>query len=100
MRYADRFCEVVSKGDCYVVTGRDVFSGNPVQVKIPAPDLFAYRQGAMIQDAMPTLSASEREFLISGMYDSFPDDWAEGEGTDDDLEVHEGMQKVRSDTYE
>lgn len=31
-----------------------------------------YNKGAMIQDAFPTLSAEQREFLISGM---LPADW-------------------------
>lgn len=69
MRYADARCQIVSTGSEYVVTGKDVFTGKPVEVRIPAPALFAYRQGAMIQDAMPMLSAADREFLISGMHD-------------------------------
>ena len=69
MRYADSCCKIVSVGSEYVVTGSDVFTGKPVEVRIPAPALFAYRQGAMIQDAMPMLSAEDREFLISGMHD-------------------------------
>lgn len=69
MRYADAKCQIVSTGAEYIVTGNDVFTGKPVTVCIPAPDLFAYRQGALIQDAMPTLSDAEREFLISGMYE-------------------------------
>lgn len=68
MRYADANCKIVSTGSEYIVTGRDVFTGAPVEVRIPAPALYAYRQGAMIQDAMPMLSVDEREFLISGMY--------------------------------
>lgn len=80
MRYADRNCNIVSTGSEYVVTGRDVFTGKPVEVRIPSPALFAYRQGAMIQDAMPMLSAAEREFLISGMFDwDFPEEPSEPE---------------------
>lgn len=74
MRYADAFCEVISVGNYYIVKGRDVFTSNPVMVKVPSRELFNYRQGMMIQDAMPSLSADEREFLISGIYDSFPEE--------------------------
>ncbi len=75
MRYADYRCKVTETyaPHVYVVTGRDVFTNREVTVKIPAPALFAYRQGKPIQDAMPMLSIDEREFLISGVYDSFSD---------------------------
>jgi hypothetical protein len=69
MNYADSRCKVTDIGGTYQVVGKDIFSGRTVEVKIPAPALFAYRQGAYIQDAMPMLSAQEREFLLSGIYD-------------------------------
>ena len=77
MRYADRNCtttEEYEPSHVYVVSGRDVFTKREVTVRIPAAALFAYRQGAMIQDCMGMLSTTEREFLISGMYDSFQED--------------------------
>lgn len=74
MYYADRACLIQSTGSHYIVSGKDVFTGRVVVVKVPANELYAYRQGKMIQDAMPSLSADEREFLISGMYESFPED--------------------------
>jgi len=83
MRYADSACLIQSTGSHYIVSGKDVFTGKSVMVKIPADELYAYRQGAMIQNAMPSLSADEREFLISGMYESFPEEWAEGAGEDE-----------------
>ncbi len=75
MRYADSRCKITKdeKNDIYIVSGKDMFTGTAVEVRIPGPALFAYRQGALIQDAMPMLSLSEREFLISGMFDSFDD---------------------------
>lgn len=69
MRYADAKCKIVSEGPVYVITGADVFTGKPVEVRVPSFDLFIYRQGVPIQDAMPTLTADEREFLMSGMYE-------------------------------
>lgn len=74
MRYADARCSITDIGGTYLVQGRDVFTGRQVQVRIPAPALFAYRQGAFIQDAMPMLSAEEREFLLSGVYDELPEE--------------------------
>lgn len=80
MRYADSRCKIVKDeaNDIYVVTGEDVFTGTLVTVRIPGPALYAYRRGAYIQDAMHMLSVDEREFLLSGMYDSFPEE-EEGE---------------------
>jgi hypothetical protein len=70
MRYADAKCqytETFENGQqFYVYTGPCVVTGKTVSVKVPAEGLFAYRQGAFIQDAFPTLSKDEREFLISG----------------------------------
>ena len=72
MQYADRFCKIRDDyAGHYIVTGEDLFTGTKVEVKIPSQALFAYRQGKLIHDAMPMLSDKEREFLISGMYDSF-----------------------------
>jgi len=38
-------------------------------VSVLQADLFAYRQGANVQDAFPYLSSGEREGLVSGMCD-------------------------------
>ena len=74
MRYADSRCKITEDYNPhrYIVTGEDVFTKTPVRVEIPAQELFAYRSGAMIQDAMPSVNAADREFLISGMWDCFP----------------------------
>ncbi len=71
MRYADSHCvytETYDNGEhCYVFTGKCVVTGKETSVKVPAPALFAYRQGKHIQDAMPTVSKDDREFLMSGI---------------------------------
>lgn len=41
--------------------------GKMISVVVPSKGLYKYRQGAMIQDAFPNLSAGDREFLISGI---------------------------------
>lgn len=71
MRYADNHCqykETFENGkQIYVYSGPCHITGKAVTVKVAADGLFAYRQGAMIQDAFPDLSKDEREFLISGI---------------------------------
>lgn len=73
MIYADTQCKIVSLGDCYIVTGKDVFSGTDVKITIPSQQLYNYRQGMDIEQALYSLTYDEREFLISGIYDSFPE---------------------------
>lgn len=70
MRYADARCsyrEVYTPNHVYIFTGKCVITGKEVSVTVPAKELYAYRQGALIQEAMPSVSASNREFLMSGM---------------------------------
>lgn len=76
MRYMDTHCKCTQdhKNDTYTFSGKDLFTGKPVSVTVPGPALFKYRQGAMMQDAFPMLTPQQREFLITGMYDSFPED--------------------------
>jgi len=81
-RYIDTHCNIRQnesiKEDTYTITGKDIFSGTKVSIVVPGHALFKFRQGAMMQDAFPMLTKEQREFLISGMYDSFPEDDDEG----------------------
>lgn len=75
MRYADNYCEIISNGSEYIVKGKELFTKREIEVRIPVFALYQYRQGALIQEAMPMLSIAEREFLITGMYEtSFEED--------------------------
>lgn len=70
MRYADRYCtykEVYKPEHVYIFTGPCVITKKEVSVSVPAKELFAYRQGEHIQHAMPSLTADQREFLMSGI---------------------------------
>lgn len=71
MRYADTFCKYIEEftenGTFYVYTGLCLMTKVKYSVKIPSHELFAYRQGANIQDAMRSVSADDREFLMSGI---------------------------------
>jgi hypothetical protein len=71
MRYADSKCtytENFANGNhVYIFTGPCIVTKKMVSVEVPAEGLFAYRQGAFVQDAFPNLSKDDREFLMSGM---------------------------------
>jgi hypothetical protein len=70
MRYADARCtytETYTPEHTYTFTGPCAITGKPYSVTVPAAGLFAYRQGAYIQDAFPDLPAGDREFLMSGI---------------------------------
>lgn len=72
MMYADNCCEykeIYSPEHRYEFTGKCIITGKVVTVSVPAKELYAYRKGAHIQVAMPSLSAGDREFLMSGISD-------------------------------
>ena len=69
MLYADNKCtyEERSNPHRYIFKGTCIVTGKQVVVSIPGNELFQYRQGKYIQDAMPSVSAEDREFLMSGI---------------------------------
>ena len=69
MRYADNVCSCIKlyQPERYIFTGPCIVTKEEISVTVPAEEVEAYREGKLIQDAMPSLSADEREFLISGM---------------------------------
>ena len=78
MRHADGYCaykENFQDGKhSYTFMGPCIQTGKAYSVTIPAQELYAYRRGAMIQDAMPSVKAEDREFLMSGYS---PEGWKE-----------------------
>lgn len=69
MRFADNYCkceEVMEPEHVFIYSGHCRYTGDPHSVTVRAKDLERYRQGSFIQDAMPSLSSNDREFLISG----------------------------------
>lgn len=68
MRYADSFCTYTEAMNPhrYIFTGPCRVTKVQYSVEIPSEELYAYRQGAMIQDAMKSVSKDNREFLMSG----------------------------------
>lgn len=90
MFYADNFCkytETIEGGKhYYVFTGPCIITKKMYTVKIPGPELYAYNHsGKHIQDAMPSVSADDRQFLMSG---HSPEGWEIVFGKDEDDEVH------------
>lgn len=68
MRYADAYCTYTELNNPhrYVFTGPCRVTKKRVSVTIPGAELYAYRRGKLIQDAMPSVSDGDREFLMSG----------------------------------
>jgi hypothetical protein len=50
-----------------LVFGKCVFSGEDYSVEVPSAELNRYLAGDLAQEAMPSLSTEEREFIISGI---------------------------------
>lgn len=70
MRYADSHCkykEEYSPEHVYYFTGPDVLTGKSITVRVKASELYKYRQGEYIQNALLSNSPEEREFLLSGI---------------------------------
>jgi hypothetical protein len=60
--------ESLDKGDSLLIKGQCRFNDHhDVSVIVPAKSWHEWRNGKLIQDAMPTLSVDDREFLISGI---------------------------------
>lgn len=82
MRYADAKCtykEVYKPSHMYIFTGKCVITGEEYSVAVPAQELYAYRQGGLIQNCLVSVSKEAREFLVSGVspngwYEIYPDD--------------------------
>lgn len=51
----------------YIFTGPCVITKELHSVTIPGPELYAYRQGVKIQDALKSVNAGDREFLMTGI---------------------------------
>lgn len=67
----------------YTFTGPCIVTKKETSVTIKAKELYNIRQGMHIQDAAPSLSDDDREFLISG---TSAEGWDQLFGEDDDEE--------------
>ncbi len=68
------------------ITAVSALSGKPhtQDIDVTQEQFMAWRNGALIQDAMPNLSASEREFLMTGITD---EEWEEHFADDEEEDV-------------
>ena len=59
-----------------LITRTSPFSGitNSMEIAVTQAQLDAWESGTLIQDAMPNLSADEREFIKTGIT---PEEWEE-----------------------
>ena len=77
MMYAKSQCsrsvQLIDGETLFTYTGRCVITGKEHSVTITGGDLAAYELGLNIQDAMPNVTAGDREFLKSGIS---PEGWA------------------------
>ena len=57
-----------------LITKKSMFSGewNTIDIPVSQWQIDAWESGTLIQDAMPNLSADQREFLKTGVT---PDEW-------------------------
>jgi hypothetical protein len=58
---------LLDHGDTAQITGNCVFTGEEYQCQVPAKGLERWLAGEHIQNAMPTVSADDREFIKSGI---------------------------------
>lgn len=86
MNYAYNFCTCLenyilrSKRHTFTFTGKCIVCGKEVSVEVDKESIIEYNEGKLIQDAMPMVSAANREFLISGCCDNcFNNMWKEEE---------------------
>lgn len=65
-----------------LVTRTSKWSGvtRSMELDVTEQEFINWRNGELVQNAFPNLTASEREFLISGMTD---EEWDEAFGSDD-----------------
>lgn len=62
------------RGDKVTVTGNCLVTGEEYSVTVPRHGYLRWRNGTLAQDAFPTVSLNDREFLISG---TSPRGWEE-----------------------
>lgn len=67
-----QYTETYEGGHKYHYTGKCRVTGKQWTVSVPGQELHQYRRGKLIQEAMPSLSTEDREFLITGIS---PEGW-------------------------
>ena len=75
------------------ITRTSMFSGVERTIDLPITEeqLAAWKGGTLIQEAMPQLSADEREFVMTGVTS---EEWDREFGTDEDDQIHDSKGRV------
>lgn len=76
------------------------FCGRTHYVVVPADGWYAYVNGALVQDAFPTLTATQREQLISNMCPSCQSNFFEDDYDDDYDDYDDSDLECGFDPYE
>ena len=65
-----------------IIAKRSILTGivHTMDLDVSEDQISTWKNGVLIQEAMPNLNASEREFLISGITD---DEWNEAFGNEE-----------------
>jgi hypothetical protein len=75
------------------ITRTSMFTGieRTLDLDFTAEQLAEWKNGALIQNAMPNLSAADREFVMTGVTD---EEWANefGDEEEDDIHDYEGQE--------
>ena len=62
-----RYIDTLKYKEEYLPVHQYTFFDHDHKVTVPAEELFAYRQGKLMQIAMPSVSADDREWLMTGI---------------------------------
>jgi hypothetical protein len=73
-----------------LITRKSVISGNvnTMDINVTQEQLSAWESGTLIQNAMPHISADEREFIMTGIT---PQEWDNEMGCDEDDDEDDGQ---------
>ena len=62
-----RYIDTLQYKEKHLPVHQYTFFDDHYRVTMPAEELFAYRQGKLMQIAMPSVSADDREWLMTGI---------------------------------
>jgi hypothetical protein len=76
-----------------LITKTSMLSGNTssMDIDVSQDQIDLWQGGSLIQDAMPNLSADEREFIMTGIT---PAEWGEDPCLDEDYQGREELSDV------
>ena len=78
-----------------LITKTSMLSGNTssMDIDVSQDQIDLWQGGSLIQNAMPNLSADEREFIMTGIT---PEEWGEDPCLDED---YQGQEELSDDAF-